>query len=57
MKVFIFSILHVFRKVLTYDDSKSYKKQGFSLSLEDTFSEKPKWEVKLTPLPPNPFKG
>ena len=49
---------------MTYDNFKSHKKQGFTLSLEDTFMEKPKWEVKFTPLPSppplpprNPFKG
>ena len=43
---------------MTYDNFKSHKKQGFTLSLEDTFMEKPKGEVKFTPPPPrNPFKG
>ena len=46
----------VFRKDVTYDNIKSYKKQGFILSLEDTFFEKPQGQiklgwVKLTPLP------
>ena len=31
----------IFRKDLTYDNNKSHKKQGFPLSLEDTFFEKP----------------
>ena len=36
---------------------KGHKNQGFTLSLEDKFFEKPQGEgVKLTP-PPQPFQG
>ena len=39
----------VFRKDKTYDNIKSHTKQGFTLSLEDTFLEKLEGGVKLTP--------
>ena len=34
----------IFRKDVTYDNIKSHKKQGFTLSLEDIFLEKPQRE-------------
>ena len=44
----------IFRKDVTYDNVKSHKKQGFTLSSEDTFLEKPQggghkyiWHCKL----------
>ena len=45
----------IFRKDVTYDNIKSHKKQGFTLSSEDTFLEKPQggggpkyvWHCKL----------
>ena len=33
----------IFRKHVTYDNIKSHKKQGFTLSLEDAFLGKPQW--------------
>ena len=43
----------VFRKDVTYDNIKSHKKQGFALSLENTFLEKPQGEGQIDPPPPN----
>ena len=37
-----------FQKSVTYDNIKSNKKLGFTLSLEDTFFKKPEWGVKLS---------
>ena len=34
---------------MIYDNIKSHKNQGFTLSLEDTFFDKPQGELKLTP--------
>ena len=42
-------ISEIFRKGKTYDNIKSYKKHGFTLSLEDAFLEKLQVSVKLTP--------
>ena len=41
----------IFRKYVTYGSIKSHKNQGFTPFLGDTFSEKPKAGVKLTPQP------
>ena len=40
----------IFRKDVTYDNTKSHKSQGFTLSLEDTFFEKPQRGFILIPL-------
>ena len=37
---------------MTYDNIKSHKKQGFTVSLEDTLFTKPEERVKLTHQPP-----
>ena len=34
------TLSEIFRKNVFYDNIKSHKKQGFTLSLEDTFPEK-----------------
>ena len=39
----------IFRKDKTYDNIKSHKKYGFTLSLEDAFLEKLQKGVKFTP--------
>ena len=56
-KVFISSerldkVNEIFRKYVCFMIIlKVTKKQGFTLSLKDTFLEKPQREVKLTPQP------
>ena len=61
----------IFRKDLIYDNIKSHKKPEFhTLSLEETFLEKPQWDgsnplpppaspplPRPTPPPPPPFLG
>ena len=43
----------IFRKDVTYDNIKSHKNQGFTLSLEDTFLKKSTGGGSQTdPLPP-----
>ena len=39
----------IFRKDMTYDNTKSHKSQGFTLSLEDTFFKKPQRGFILIP--------
>ena len=38
-----------FRKDVSYDNIKSHKKQGFTLSMKHAFLEKPQGLFKLTP--------
>ena len=48
------SLVRFCRKHVTYDTVKSHKKQGFTISLEDTLLEKPHGGSQIDPLP-QPF--